>query len=242
MNDRLSALAVIPARGGSKRIPRKNVKPFLGQPIIKYSIDAAREAGLFDEIMVSSDDAEIRALAQHLGASAPFARSAAVSSDTATTAAVLLEVLDAYRDAGRTFDFVCCVYPTAPFVTAARLREAWTVLQATGADSALTVTRFSFPIWRAFKIDDGRVAFQWPENALRRSQDLPPAFHDCGQLYFLRTSSFRAHGSLLMPHTVPVMVPESEAQDIDTEEDWKLAELKYAQLAAGAAANQGPEG
>jgi N-acylneuraminate cytidylyltransferase len=227
-----SALAIIPARGGSKRIPRKNVKPFLGQPIIKYSIDAAREAGLFDEIMVSSDDAEIRNLAGQLGASAPFARSAAASSDTATTAAVLLEVLDAYRAAGRVFDFVCCIYATAPFVTSARLREAWTLLQTTGADSALTVTRFSFPIWRAFKIDEGRVAFQWPENAVRRSQDLPPAFHDCGQLYLLRTASFQAHGSLVMPHTVPVMVPEGEAQDIDTEEDWALAELKHTQLVA----------
>lgn len=227
-----SALAIIPARGGSKRIPRKNVKPFLGQPIIKYSIDAARGAGLFDEVMVSSDDAEIRELSGRLGANAPFARSAEASSDVATTAAVILEVLESYRRAGREFAYVCCIYPTAPLVTAERLREAWNLLLESGADSALPVMRFGFPIWRAFKLTDGRLQFEWPENAVRRSQDLPDAFHDCGQFYFLKTSSFLEHRALVMPHTVPLLVPESEAQDIDTDEDWKLAELKYTQRAA----------
>ncbi|HEY4184088.1 MAG TPA: pseudaminic acid cytidylyltransferase [Polyangia bacterium] len=224
-----SALAIIPARGGSKRIPRKNVKSFLGQPIIKYSIDAALGAGLFDEVMVSSDDAEIRELSGRLGACAPFARSAAASSDVATTAEVILEVLESYRQAGREFAYVCCIYPTAPLVTAERLREAWDLLLESGADSALPIMRFGFPIWRAFKLTDGRLRFEWPENAVRRSQDLPASFHDCGQFYFLKTASFLAHRALVMPHTVPLIVPESEAQDIDTDEDWKLAELKYTQ-------------
>ena len=230
MNPALRTLAIIPARGGSKRIPRKNVKPFLGQPIIKYSLDAARAAGIFDEVMVSSDDPEILDLARALGASVPFARSADTAGDQATTAAVILEVLDAYRQRGREFDLVCCLYPTAPLVRARRLLEAWTLLDETGADGALTVTRFSFPIWRALRVEEGRVRFEWPENAVRRSQDLPTAYHDCGQFYFLNVAAFREHRCLIMPHTVPVLIPESESQDIDTEEDWKLAELKYTHL------------
>jgi pseudaminic acid cytidylyltransferase len=228
----LRILAVIPARGGSKRIPRKNVKPFLGHPIIKYTIDAARAAGLFDEVMVSSDDPEILDLARSLGASVPFARSPATSGDMASTAAVILEVLDGYRQRGQEFDAVCCIYPTAPLVRVRRLIAAWALLNDTGADCALTVTRFSFPIWRALRIDDGRLRFEWPENAVRRSQDLPPAYHDCGQFYFLSVPAFREHQCLIMPHTVPLMVPESETQDIDTDEDWKLAEIKYAHMMA----------
>jgi N-acylneuraminate cytidylyltransferase len=232
MNPPSHALAVIPARGGSKRIPRKNVKEFLGEPIIKYSIETARASGLFEEVMVSSDDREILELARRLGASAPFTRSPETASDLATTADVILEVLGDYRRAGRTFDHVCCIYPTAPLLTASRLQEAWRLLAEGGADAAISVTRFSFPIWRAFTIEAGRLRFQWPENALRRSQDLPEAFHDCGQFYFLRAAAFLQHRRLVMPNTVPVMVPESETQDIDTEEDWKLAEIKYAHLRA----------
>jgi len=235
MKPGLKALAVIPARGGSKRIPRKNVKPFLGQPILKYSLDAARAAGIFDEVMVSSDDPEILELARALGASVPFTRSAETAGDLATTAAVILEVLDAYQQRGQRFDLVCCLYPTAPLIRTRRLLEAWALLDETGADCALTVTRFSFPIWRAFRVDDGRVRFEWPENAIRRSQDLPPAYHDCGQFYFLNVPAFRRHQCLIMPHTVPVVVPESETQDIDTDEDWTLAELKYRHLFDGPA-------
>jgi pseudaminic acid cytidylyltransferase len=230
MSSKLRILAVIPARGGSKRIPRKNLKPFLGQPIIKYSIDGARAAGVFDEVMVSSDDPEILDLARSLGASVPFPRSPETSGDLATTAAVILEVLDAYRQRGHEFDAVCCIYPTAPLVRARRLAAAWALLNDSRADCVLTVTRFSFPIWRAFRIDKGRLRFEWPENAVRRSQDLPPAYHDCGQFYFLSVRAFREHQCLIMPHTVPVIVPESETQDIDTDEDWTLAEIKYAHM------------
>lgn len=226
------ALAVITARGGSKRIPRKNIRPFLGYPIIKYSIDAARGAGIFDEVMVSSDDDEIIDVARGFGAAVPFRRSAAMSTDLAPTAPVVLEVLGEYRKRGREFDYACCIYPAAPFVTSERLMEAWTLLEETGAESAVPITQFSFPIWRSFKIERGRLVFNWPRNALKRSQDLPPAYHDCGQFYFLRTAPFGEQKRLIMSNTVPIVLPETEVQDIDTEEDWKIAELKYSSLLA----------
>jgi len=225
-----NSLAVITARGGSKRIPRKNIRSFLGRPILAYSIEAARTSGLFDEVMVSSDDEEILQLARTFGAATPFKRSAGTSDDAATTADVLLEVLSEYRRRGNEFEHLCCIYPTAPFVTAAKLQQADALLRDSGADAVVPVTAFSFPIWRSFKIEEGRLAFNWPENALRRSQDLPKAFHDCGQFYFLRTEPFLAQRRLIMDHTVPIIVPEEESQDIDTEDDWKIAEIKYSLL------------
>jgi pseudaminic acid cytidylyltransferase len=227
-----NALAIITARGGSKRIPRKNLRPFLGRPILAYSIEAARTSGLFDEVMVSSDDEEILELARTLGAATPFKRSAGTSDDTATTADVLLEVLAEYRRQGHEFDRLCCIYPTAPFVSAAKLRQADALLRESGADAVVPVVAFSFPIWRSFKIEGGRIAFNWPENALRRSQDLPKAFHDCGQFYFLRAESFLVQRRLVMDNTAPIIVPEAEAQDIDTEDDWTIAEIKYSRLKA----------
>lgn len=234
-----SALAIITARGGSKRIPRKNIRPFLGQPIIRYPLEAARAAGIFDEVMVSSDDDEIIDVARGFGASVPFKRSAATSTDHATTAEVLLEVLEEYGRRGRTFEYACCIYPAAAFVTAEKLRAAWKLITESGAESALPVTQFSFPIWRSFKIEGGRLAFNWPENALRRSQDLPPAYHDTGQFYFFRTAAFLREKRLIMSHTVPIVVPESEVQDIDTDEDWKIAEIKYSFAAQKAGGKQG---
>jgi N-acylneuraminate cytidylyltransferase len=225
---RKRTLAVITARGGSKRIPRKNIRNFLGQPIIKYSIDAARGAGIFDEVMVSSDDDEILEMGRRFGASVPFKRSAETSTDLAPTAPVVLEVIDEYRKRGELFDYVCCIYPAAPFVTAEKLVAAWKALEETGADGCLPIVRFSFPIWRSFKVENSRVAFNWPEHAQTRSQDLPPAFHDCGQFYFVRTSAFQEQKRLIMSNTVPLLVPETEVQDIDTEEDWSIAEIKYA--------------
>jgi len=225
-----NALAVVTARGGSKRIPRKNIRPFLGRPILAYSIEAALTSGLFDEVMVSSDDEEILQLARTLGAATPFTRSAGTSNDTATTADVLLEVLSEYRRRGDEFESLCCIYPTAPFVSAAKLQQAEALLRSSVADAVVPVVAFSFPIWRSFKIDAGRLAFNWPENALRRSQDLPKAYHDCGQFYFVRTEPFLAQRRLIMDHTVPMIVPEEEAQDIDTEDDWKIAEIKYSLL------------
>lgn len=222
----MSAIAIVTARGGSKRIPRKNVRPFLGRPIIAYSIEAATASGLFDEVMVSTDDEEIAGVAREHGAVVPFMRSAATSDDFATTADVLAEVLRSYAEAGRSFDYACCIYPTAPFVSADKLREGLARLKQ-GADAAITVARFSFPIWRSFRMEEGRLAYNWPEHAPRRSQDLPPAFHDAGQFYFFRTAQFLEIGQLVGANTVGIEVDEMEVQDIDTEQDWRLAELKY---------------
>lgn len=222
-----NCLAIITARGGSKRIPRKNIKFFLGQPIIQYSIDAALNAGCFDEVMVSTDDMEISDLAKSLGASVPFIRSAETSDDHSTTADVIQEVLKTYENEGKKFDYCCCIYPTAPFVTAGKLCTAYKKLTETGAESVVPVVRFGFPILRSFKIVDGLVKMNWPEYMTARSQDLPGAFHDCGQFYFLRVNSFLKNQKLFTDFTVPVEMPESEVQDIDNEEDWKVAEIKY---------------
>jgi pseudaminic acid cytidylyltransferase len=220
-------LAIIPARGGSKRIPRKNVRDFNGQPIMKYSIDVARQSGLFAEVMVSTDDAEIAALGRSFGATVPFLRSPESSSDTATTAMVLLEVLERYREMGRAFDYFCCLYPTAPFVTAPKLEQAFARLQSGEADGVIPVCAFSFPIWRSLKVEEGRLRFNWPEHELTRSQDLPPAYQDCGQFYFMRTAAFLEERRLVMKRTAPLVTPAMEMQDIDNEDDWQLAELKH---------------
>ncbi len=226
----MAAVAIIPARGGSKRIPRKNIRPFLGRPIITYSIAAALESGIFEEIMVSTNDDEIAEIARGLGASVPFLRSAATSDDHSTTAEVINEVLLAYSEQGRHFDHGCCIYPTAPFVSAQRLTTAYTRLCETGAACLIPVTRFGFPIWRAFRKDGDRIEFIWPDNALRRSQDLEPSFHDAGQFYFFAVPAFLADPSLVGPDTIGIEVPETEVQDIDNESDWRLAELKYRAL------------
>lgn len=220
-------IAIIPARGGSKRIPRKNIRPFLGRPIICYSIEAALTSGLFSEVMVSTDDREIANLAKAEGAQVPFLRSPETSDDHATTADVLNEVLSRYS---QSFDCLCCIYPTAPFVTAQRLRHAYEMLVGSGADGVIPVTRFSFPIWRALKLESGRVTYVWPENAPKRSQDLPSAFHDAGQFYFIRTKSFLETGQIVGDDTLGMELDESEVQDIDTEQDWAIAEMKYGRL------------
>jgi pseudaminic acid cytidylyltransferase len=223
-------LAIITARGGSKRIPRKNIKDFNGKPIIAYSIEAALTSGIFDEVMVSTDDIEIADIAKQYGAVVPFMRSHKSSDDFATTADVLKEVLQSYNNIDKNFSFACCIYPTAPFVTAKKLKTAFDFLINKTADSVIPVTKFSFPIWRSFKLDDGKLLYNWPEFAPKRSQDLPPAFHDCGQFYFFKTDIFLASGKLVTDNTIGLEIPESEVQDIDNEEDWKLAEIKYSFL------------
>ena len=228
LNKKIKILAIIPARGGSKRIPRKNIKNFAGQPIIKYSIDAAKESAIFDEIMVSTDDKEVSEISKSFGAEVPFFRSPENSNDTAGTAPVILEVLEEYKKLGREFDYVCCIYPTAVFVTGERLQKAKQILIDSNADSVVPVMRFGYPIQRALKIKkDGKVEMFWPENYSARSQDLEPAYHDCGQFYFFKVSSFLKQKLLFMKSTISLEVPESEAQDIDNEEDWKLAEIKF---------------
>ncbi|MBD5537293.1 MAG: pseudaminic acid cytidylyltransferase [Lachnospiraceae bacterium] len=227
----MKTLAVITARGGSKRIPRKNIKPFLGKPILLYSIQAALASGVFDEVMVSTEDEEIAELARNEGAKVPFFRSSDTANDYATTADVLLEVLEQYRELGVQFDYICCIYPTAPFVLAERLKEAMEKLTAQEADALLPVVRFSFPPQRSVVMgEDGFLQFKWQEYMLARSQDLEPFYHDAGQFYCLKVDSFQAQKKLVMAKTVPMELPESEVQDIDTEEDWRIAEAKYKTL------------
>lgn len=222
------SLAIITARGGSKRIPRKNIKPFLGDPIIAYSIRAALESGVFASVMVSTDDSEIADVARRFGAEVPFFRSPANSDDHSGTAEVLREVLLQYRSLGQEFEHFCCIYPTAPFVTATRLRQAMDLLQARDVDCVLPVVRYGYPVQRSLKIDsDGLTRMKWPENYQARSQDLEPVYHDAGQFYCLKTDALLAQMKLFAERTLPLELSELEVQDIDNEVDWTLAELKY---------------
>ena len=224
-------LAIIPARGGSKRIPRKNIKNFLGKPIIAYSIKAAIGSRIFDEVMVSTDDKQIARVAIKYGAKIPFFRSAKNSDDHATTADVIKEVLLEYKKQGKNYDYVCCLYSTAPFVTPEKLIKAKETLEKSHADSVLPVTCFSFPIQRSFKIDsDGTLKMNWPKYINTRSQDLNTAYHDAGQYYFLDVKSFLIQKKVFAKKTLPIITSELEVQDVDNEEDWKLAEFKYRAL------------
>ncbi len=224
----LKSIAIITARGGSKRIPRKNIRPFLGKPIIAYVIDVALASGLFAEVMVSTDDDEIAGVARQAGALVPFLRGATTSNDTATTAQVLQEVLDQYAGQGRTFDTACCLYPTAPLVTVALLQQAFDRLTTGGFDCVLPVQRFGFPIQRALRLtDNNRLGWLQPEHALTRSQDLEPAYHDAGQFYFFDVPAFQQSHRLLTENTAGIPITELQAQDIDNETDWQLAELKF---------------
>jgi len=224
------SVAIITARGGSKRIPRKNVKNFLGKPILLYSIEAAINSGIFDEVMVSTEDEEIMELARSAGAKVPFARSREAANDFSTTTDVLLEVLDSYEKIGEEFEYACCLYPTAPFTTAKVLKEAMGMLEEKGVDSVIPVVRFGFPPQRGLVICEDKVEFKWPEHMFTRSQDLEPFYHDSGQFYCLKVDSFVKQKKLFMENTLGYVRSELEVQDIDTLEDWKLAELKYQML------------
>lgn len=223
----MKACAIITARGGSKRIPRKNIKDFLGKPILTYSIEAALACGVFDEVMVSTDDEEIAEIAREAGACVPFVRSESNSNDMATTAEVIDEVVKCYQMEGKKFDFLCCIYPTAPFLTADAIKCAMKTLEESEADSVLPVVRFSFPPQRSVVMKDGYLEPKWPENMQKRSQDLEEMYHDCGQFYCLRTSSFLKQKKVVMEKTLPYFQEEMTVQDIDTLEDWKIAEVKY---------------
>ena len=223
----MSSVAIITARGGSKRIPRKNIKEFCGKPIIAYSIEAALGSGIFDEVMVSTDDVEIADIAKAFGAKVPFFRSEKTSNDFATTADVISEVLDKYEKMGKSFDYACCVYPTAPFITAEKLKLAMEKLQSEGGDSAMPVVKFSFPPQRCLVINNGSLEYKWPENANKRSQDLEPFYHDCGQYYVFKVSSFRKSGQIIGGKVIPIVTPDTEVQDIDEMSDWQIAELKF---------------
>lgn len=222
----MKKLAIITARGGSKRIPRKNIKEFCGKPILCYSIEAAKESGVFDEIMVSTDDEEIAETAKKAGASVPFFRSADTSGDYASTDDVIMEVLKSYQEIGQEFEAFCCIYPTAPFLSGERLRSAMELLNE--ADSVMPVVPFSYPPQRGLLINqNGFVERQFPEYATARSQDLPKIYHDCGQFYACRTDAFLKAGTTDVERLLPLILTEMEVQDIDTIEDWELAEIKY---------------
>lgn len=226
----MKSVAIITARGGSKRIPRKNIKDFCGKPIMAYSIEAAKESGLFDEVMVSTDDGEIAEVARKYGANVPFMRSAATSDDYATTADVIREVLGEYEKQGKNFGWVCCIYPTAPFVTAKKLRDSFSYLRAKNANALVPVVRFSYPPQRCVVIANGLLQYKWPENVRARSQDLEPYYHDAGQYYFWKTEEF-SEG--MIENTVPFVLNDLEVQDIDNLEDWRLAEIKYRMMQEG---------
>ena len=225
-------IAVIPARGGSKRIPYKNIKPFLGTPIIVYSIRAALESSLFDEVVVSTDDTRIAELAISAGAGVPFYRSLENSGDTATTSDVLFEVLERYRRLNKTFVTAACLYATAPFMTGPRLRDAVARFDDAGCSALCVMVRFPFPPQRGFLITGDRAAPWFPELLPMRSQDLPEVCHDAGQLLILRCADFMETRNVFPPDLLPYIIPETEAQDIDTEDDWAMAELKYGLITA----------
>lgn len=226
----MKSIAIITARGGSKRIPRKNIKEFCGKPILAYSIEAALQSGLFDTVMVSTDDEEIAKIAIKYGAEVPFFRSENTANDFATTNDVLLEVLQEYANRDENYDVACCIYPTAPFVSGQRLRDAMEKFYASDMDTLIPVVAFSYPPQRALVITEDKLVFKYPENMDARSQDLEKHYHDVGQFYILRTEAFKRNKKLMLGNIMPYVLPELEVQDIDTVEDWEIAEIKYRML------------
>jgi len=225
---KMKKVAIITARGGSKRIPQKNIKEFLGIPVIAYSIKAALNSKLFDEVMVSTDSLEIARIAKESGAVVPFMRSEKTSDDFATTADVLIEVIDNYKKIGKDFDLLCCIYPTAPFVTQKKLKDSLSLMLEKKADSVMPIIKFSYPIQRALRnTENSHIEYFWPENGNKRSQDLEKSYHDAGQFYWIKTDVLLSYKSLVAKNTIGFEISELEAQDIDEESDWKLAEIKY---------------
>lgn len=221
-------LCIIPARGGSKRIPHKNIALFKGEPIISYSIKAVQESGIADEIMVSTDDQVIADVAIKYGAKVPFFRDASTSNDKAGVAAVLVEVVNEYKKRGMEFDYVLSVYATQPLLKPENLVKAFEQLSTTeGAESICTVEAYSYPPQRATVIVDGELKQLHPENYYARSQDLEKIYHDCNQFFLFKTYALMRDQKLYTEHTLPFILAESESQDIDTMEDWKLMEMKY---------------
>jgi len=224
-------VAVIPARGGSKRLPRKNIRFFNGKPMIAWSIEAAVESNVFDRIIVSTDDEEISCIAKERGAEVPFVRPAKLSDDYTATTAVIAHATQWLLDQGSKVDALCCIYATAPFVQAADIREG--LIKLKGADWAYTfsVTDFAAPIFRAFqKVENGGVKMFFSEYFDTRSQDLPEAFHDAGQFYWGLPSSWLENKKIFDFHSAPIVVPRWRVQDIDTQRDWERAEVIAASI------------
>ena len=218
-------LCVIPARGGSKRIPRKNIRPFLGKPMIAWPIEAALESGLFDHVIVSTDDEEIAAAARAAGAEVPFMRPPELADDYTGTAGVIAHAIRKTTGEGAPDEEVCCLYATAPFVTASDLREGLHLLRKSGKDYVFTACAFPAPIQRALRLTDEGVEMFHPEHENTRSQDLEPAFHDAGQFYWGRARAWLEDIPVFSRAARALVLPAWRVQDIDTEEDWIRAEL-----------------
>ncbi|MEX3071988.1 pseudaminic acid cytidylyltransferase [Vibrio alginolyticus] len=224
-------IAIIPARGGSKRIPRKNIKLFHGKPMIAYSIQAALKSGCFDKVIVSTDDQEIADVAKQYGAEVPFIRPAEISDDHATTMDVMEHAIAWCEEQGMDVEYVCCLYATAPFVTSQSLQQGLNTLLDEECEFAFSATSFPFPIQRAIRLSaGGEVSMFSPENEQVRSQDLEEAYHDAGQFYWGKKTAFLKRKAIFAPHSRVVLLPRSRVQDIDTPEDWDLAQALYSVL------------
>ncbi|MBN7771277.1 pseudaminic acid cytidylyltransferase [Marinobacter daepoensis] len=227
----MTRLAIIPARGGSKRIPRKNIKEFCGKPMIAWSIDAARESGCFDHIIVSTDDPEIAAVAEAHGAEVPFTRPPELSDDHTATRPVINHAIQEATGLWGLPEYVCCLYATAPFVLAEDLQQAFAKLRDSNADFVFSAGRFPYPIKRGFRVNgEGRVERLWPEHRYTRSQDLEEAYHDAGQFYWGKTKAFLDFGDPMSEAGIAYVLPGTRVHDIDTQEDWAVAELLYRAL------------
>ena len=221
-------VAVIPARGGSKRIPRKNIKFFLGKPIIAYSIAAARESNLFDRVLVSTDDIEITEVAEHYGAEVPFSRPAELADDYTGTDEVFVHALEWLIDNNKNYDYACCIYPAAPLLNLDFLKKGLEMLREKEATSAFSVTTYAYPISRSLKINKiNRLEMLWKEYSETRSQDLPVTYHDAGQFYWVNVKKYLKEKKLFSTDSIPVIIPRFLVQDIDTMQDWEFAEKLY---------------
>lgn len=227
-------IAVIPARGGSKRIPNKNIKNFCGKPIIAYSIEAAKQTGIFDRIIVSTDSEKIADVSRKYGAEIPFMRPSDLADDFSGTDAVVLHALEwMSRQSAYQASYMCCIYATAPFVRPEFLLKGLEMLTKEKASTVFSVTTFSYPILRALKVaKTGRLKMFWPEYRLSRSQDLPKAYHDAGQFYWADAKRFLEERSFFAKNAIPFILPRYLVQDIDTPEDWERAELMFKTLAS----------
>ncbi len=224
-------IAIIPARGGSKRIPNKNIKSFAGQPIISYSIKAAQDTDLFDRIIVSTDSEIIAEVAKEYGAEVPFIRPAELADDFTGTIPVLLHALDWLKDHGFVADYFCCIYATAPFINSKFIKIGFDLLKSSGATSAFSVATYPYPIYRSLKINkNGRLEMLWPDYMNVRSQDLLESYHDAGQFYWADVKKYLIEKKFFSSDAIPVVLPRHLVQDIDTEEDWQHAEAMYSAL------------
>ncbi len=221
-------IAIIPARGGSKRIPNKNLKEFLGIPILQMILKKTKECMIFDEIMVSTDSEQIKKLSLDNGANVPFMRSSKNADDLAPLQNVIFEVLEFYQSQNISFEYFCCILPTAALLKKQNLQKAYDLLdQNNDLDGIMPVCEYSNPILRSYTIENNLLKINSPENYLKRSQDLPPAYYDAGQFYFYRTKSFLKQKTFMTKNTYPLFLKEIESQDIDTIDDWNLAEMKH---------------